>query len=697
MNLNEIKEKIIEASKYYYNTEELLMSDEEFDNLKDMYLKLGGDEKEIIGSLPINKNTLSVSHSYTNLAGTLHKTNNIEEMKEFIKNQVEKIISTVQSNKELSDIIDIEYTLKYDGNSVIIEYKDGKAISAMTRGKDGVGLNLMDVFGDRTISKLDECAVKYEAIVSYKNFNKLLELDDSFTYKNPRSLISGLLGKTNAKYFKKYITLIPLEVRYKNKDSAIDAINDKDDLYIDEMTKSDPEYLEGIISFNIERMAGCRLFNTSSSKTFNIDKTLKEFEDYYNYVYEHRSELPFMIDGIVVMVRTDWNVVDKNYSNNIPNFGLAIKFPYMEKKTTVTNISYSLGSAGSRITPMCHFEPIEFNGTTHDKQSLQNYKRFQELRLGIGSEILVSYVNDVLCYIQPIVNEHNSQIVPEIFTNTCPVCGGDVGIQINDSEVATLAFCINPECKGKIVGKVNNFITKIKLKGLNINTIEKLFVNGLLDEDINDLFTLDREDVINIDGLGENAWKLIKEIQDKVYYDYEIIGSLNIDNFSIRSAKEFCKVLNLQDIISEFRTQSKLGISGQDVTESNKKFKEDFINEVIKIEGFSEITAEYIYDGIWQNLTLIDDLVYLNGGCKFIKDEIKTTGEVLTVVMSGVRDSEISDYVEKNGGKISGSVSKKANILVVKDKSSTSSKTKKALELGITIMNVEEFKEKYLK
>lgn len=676
MDKKSIEKKLIKASDKYYNTNKLILSDEEYDKLKDYYLLNGGDESKIIGAYPLaNNNNLSMNHKYLNLAGTLHKTNVKEEMKEFIRSRIKEYCLEMSLDPSLSRELQVSFDLKYDGNSVIGEYKDGVPVNFLTRGKDGLGLDLTEIFKGEEIEIKEECAVKYEAIVSYKNFKKILEDFPDTNYANPRSLVSGLLGRKDAKKFRKYVTLVPLEVRYKDNDGrTFDTIDAK---------------LKLLNDFNSEIEVFEYKFTNKKSMELFESEICDEFDIYYNSIIEIRNDLPFMIDGLVVTVYSDWNVSDKNYINCIPNFSYALKFPYLEKLTKITDITFSLGDSG-RITPMAHFEPVEFNGTIHNKQSLQNYKRYQELRLGIGSEVLIQFVNDVLTYIQPLANEYNSNIEPVLFTTKCPVCEGNVAIDYDEKGFGTLAYCTNPTCKGQVIGRINNFITKIGVKGLKTTSINKLYENNLLNNGIESLFNLKRNDVVNINGLGESAWEIIESIQDKRFYDYEILGSIMIKNISIKNAKEFCKLFDLKTTIYSISD-----IMNEEYPEYKNldEYKSKCITKFKTIPGYSDIMAKYIFEGMVLNLPLIYRLM---GTCKNLRDDIKTSENSLTVVMSGIRSKEIEEYIENNGGKVVGSVSKKTDILIVKDKSASTSKIKKAKDLGIPILLIDEFKSKYL-
>ena len=657
-----IKEMLVNASNAYYNTDKLILSDEEYDKLNNFYINEMEGEP-IIGSPPdSNKNTLSVSHEYENLAGTLEKTNKLEEAIKFIKELILKY-----PNKELKIILD----LKFDGNSIMEEFSNGKLNQALTRGNNGKGMDLNHIFFDDEIKYKESIAVKYEAITTYKNLDIINEKENK-AYVNPRNLISGLLGKSEARNYKKYITLVPLEVRIKDNNDFFKNLEILEELRKD-LLKEIPYIPRVVISYD-------------PNKDKDIDKFIKKVEleinNYYNLVISKRESLEFMIDGLVLSVLSNDILLDETYTNSIPSFMLAVKFPYLEKTTKVTKIEFEVSKNGTgRITPVCYFEPVEFNGTIHTKQSLQNYKRFDELKLGIGSSILIQYRNDCLSYIEPLAEEG---ITPIEFPTRCPICNELIAITMND-DVATLANCVNPKCKNNVIGKYNNFLIKVDVKNVKENTIEKLYENGLLTGSIQELYEIKEEEFINIQGLGQSTFDIIeKELKTKTLYDYEILGSLGIPNISLKTSKEFCKVFPLKDIIVEYApNEYSLNIS---------------MMNIMNLDGFSDILSRNILDGIVNN---IEDILFLLNNSKSIKKEIeenvKKLGNIesLNIVFTGFRDKEFKDKLELMGHKVTDSVSGKTNLVITKDPNSSSSKIKKAREKGIEIISPSEAKVRF--
>ena len=202
-----VKELLEEASRCYYNTDTVILTDGEYDELYNRYNTLTGDI--IIGALPDGKGTINIEHSYEDSVGTLDKCFTFDQAEIWIRGICDKYFDLLEYM--------VRFSIKFDGNSVTFEFdKDGNMQRALTRGKNGKGKDLTHVFrGYKSNLKLDtEYAIKYEAIVTYENYDKICQMYDA-DYANPRSLVSGLLGKDEARKYRDFITLVPLKVKPK--------------------------------------------------------------------------------------------------------------------------------------------------------------------------------------------------------------------------------------------------------------------------------------------------------------------------------------------------------------------------------------------------------------------------------------------------------------------------------------------------
>lgn len=653
-NIDKVRKILIEASEAYYNTDSVILTDDQYDELYKEYKKITGDE--IIGAKPAEgTKTVSVEHNYENLVGTLDKAKNLNEIIPFLKR-----FSSVKNKKSYK----MKLSLKFDGNSITIEYdENGKPKKALTRGKDGKGKDIINVFKNDSIdmssfnlSLLDsEFAIKYEAIISYEDYDKLCN-DSNKDYSNPRSLVSGSLNGNDGYKLRKYVTLVPLEMRVKDEGFSFEKGYKK--IYEEEINEAYPNNW-------YSKYAEIKSCST-------LEECKKEIEIYYNKVNEIRSSLPFMIDGIVVEFLNE-DIINKYFYDPkgfIPQYSFAVKLPYLEKLTQVTDIDFCVGNTG-RITPRIWFKPVNFNGTEHKKQQISNYKRFVDLNLGIGSNIMVSYHNDCLSYITKVQDQPKG-IKPFKFVDKCPKCGGNINIIVNDEGEETLAVCNNSNCIGRIKGKIENYFINMDIKGIKMNTIDSLYDNNII-TDIPSIYNMDYKKVGEL--LGKKVAQNIKEsIESKECFDYEILGSLSITNFSLESAKLLCKKYNLDEIIDLY---------------NEGKLKQ----KILEIDGFGDISANYILNGIKENEKTIEFL-YSNG-YKNYKDTLSNNNLNLNIVVTGWRpDPTLELKMESLGIKIKSSVSKKVNILVHSNNPGAT-KLNKAKELGIKTMSIEEFIKAY--
>jgi DNA ligase (NAD+) len=641
--LDTVRDFLEECSKAYYNTDKVIITDTDYDYFYNRYIELGGEE--IMGAeVDDEKGTVNSDHKYKRLVGSLEKAQNIDDFIEWLER--------VYPNPK--DIIRLIVTLKFDGNSIAIEYdKDGNVLKALTRGRDGKGKDLTKVFKKRKINNPFGCpmGIKYEAIIKY---SLLDEMNEKFgtNYKNPRSAISGKLNSDDSYLFEEYYNLEPLWVQPMNFDLTRE----------EELNYIEQEFPESFNSQYVYELSGDRA------------EIIQDIKDIYEEIINTRQSLDFMIDGLVI------DIVDKKKREELgfieggktlkPKWATALKFPYMQSESRVVGFNFTLGDSG-KISPNVIFEPVMFNGATYTKQYLQGYKRFKKLGLAIGSRILVQLSNDTLTYIERFEETDKENETPYPFTKECPVCGGEV--VINDNE--TFAYCANPFCQGKTVGRINNYVTKMDIKGIKTNTIQKIYEAGIWNK-IEDLYLFDPEEVAKVEGLGDSsATKILKSIEKKKYYDYEIIGSLGISGFSLATAKDVVQAISLDDLITLLDDPN------------------NFYNRIIGVEGVADILAKNIYEGLNQNRELIKFL--MARGYKKLSDENAFDDVRYTFVVTGdlykisSRD-ELKRILERRGHKMVGSVSGKTDFLVTNEPNSGTVKNKKAQALGKPIITEDE-------
>jgi DNA ligase (NAD+) len=652
--LVQAKSVLEKTADMYYNTgKESPLTDEEWDNLERHYSKF---KKHTAGAKPKEgKRLVDVGHIFPELVGTLHKTNFVYKID---KGSSDK--DTVEEWFDRTGIsgsrrIKVAISDKKDGNSVTLTFDENdKVIMGLTRGKDGKGADVTSLFkkrksGLKKIPRKEMVGIKYEAIVSDDNFEKVSELIGK-TFANARSMVAGILGSSDGHKYSDYIDLVPIRIQYANN-----PITREDELGLLKQLNSQTG-----IKLNIEFLGGTRR---------EIIKLIKETYDYY--INEYRQKLDHPIDGLVVEILDQdlRDMLGRDEDRN--NYDFALKFPYMVKKSTVTGMRYDYGKT-ARITPVVQFKPVYFSGAKCENVSLANYKRFKELGLKVGDTVLVEYRNDVLAYVH---KDPNSKVEgdPIKFINKCPKCGEKLKL----TSTKVFAYCGNPTCEGKLSGRVENWFIKLGIKGVKASTIQKIIDADLI-ESIPDLYDIKKADLLGIDGfLEKTADNILIAIHSKTrIYDWELLGSLSFKDAGRKTFKLVFKEMTLNELLQ--------------LAEENYNTA---INRLRKISGIETTTAENIINGIEENQDTIDRLTKFMAILSFKEEmEKNLSGKKYSLVFTGFRDPEMQSQLESKGHSIKGSVSGNTDILVVKDTSSAGSKYKKAQDLGKMIFTLAEFK-----
>jgi DNA ligase (NAD+) len=643
--LDEVKKVFKVCSDIYYNSgDDSPLTDEEFDMAVKKYRKY---RDYIDGAAPkSNKRTVDVSHEFPELVGTLDKVNTISELYEWF----EKL--GIPAREKIKVLV----SEKKDGNSVTLTFNEKDKLKlALTRGEDGKGADLTRYFKNRKSKlfdsdllqkKMGNIGIKYEAIVNDEIFNTLCEKMGR-TFANPRSIVSGILSAEDGEKYSDYIMLTPLRVQFSKRKIT----REKELSFIKLLNESTP------VKYQYEIVEG-----TISSIVVKIEKI------YQDYIDKKRSALDHPIDGLVIEILNE-DIRERLGRKDTKNrFEVALKFPYLIKRSKVQNIEFYYGLSG-RITPVVVFDKVIFNGAECTHASIANYKRFKELSLAIGDDIFVEYRNDTLSYITKDPNNTNSNRKIVRFPKTCSQCKEKLFV----NKKRTFVHCRNKKCPGLIKGRIVNYLEKLGIKGVKESTISKLVEHKLLKK-IEDLYTLDYKKVEEIPGLGSKSAENIKKaIEGKTPYDYEIIGGLGIKGFGRRKAKIICTRLTLKEIIDSCDDYDKL------------------YNIILSFEGFSHIMADITAKGLKRNKKTIIAISQLTQ-YKSFSEIAKSAKKSYNFVFTGFRNPALQKEIEDAGHSVKSSVSGKTHYLVASNPDDSSTKLDKARELGIPIIKVGDIK-----
>jgi DNA ligase (NAD+) len=658
--LVKIKEFLLKCNTAYYTEEEPILSDSEFDILSSTYRKTlerfqVSSDKLLKFSTGIS-DTAKIKHKVKDFLGTLTKSNNFKEVQDWVY----KIVKETEI-----DEFDFLVSFKYDGNSVAITYDpEGNVTSATTRGKNGLGENVMQVFQNHKINNVFEkdLAVKYEVITTDEQYTALMNQKD-IRYANNRSVVAGILHRKDGEDFFQFLSLVPLEVR----PCAGKELSRKKQLQL----------IDALISANGKPLFPFKytVFEKHPDEELrDLKGQLKNIEDIYdNLNSSARTEMTnFMFDGLVIEIMDADIRTDLGYQDGTPLFSTALKFQYLESPTKVVGVRFDYGRSG-RITPVIQYEPIKFFGNVQQFTSVSNKKRFLDLNLKVGDEILVQFRNDVLSYVSMVLKRASGKPIP--FTEHCPICNST----LEESETGVFANCVNPTCPGLLIGKIEQYCMNMGMKGIRFQTLEKLYLAEVITT-IEDLYkdadTL-MEEISEVDGFTEvSAKNFVNNIQNnREKMDYEVLGSLLIPGINVKRAKLLCEHFTIKDIINKVQNHPK-----------------EFAKDIEKIEGFADKLSEgfviSLQEGNLDTLKFLQDTLKIsNYKSKVVKND-NALAFVITGDLSVPRDSFVN-LLETNGHRVVSGISKKVDYLITNSPHSGTVKLKKARELGIAIITEE--------
>ena len=638
--MKELVELLNKAGRAYYQEDREIISNYEYDKLYDELEALEEETGITLAGSP----TVSVGYEAVNALPkethetpmlSLDKTKEIEVLKNFVGNQ-----KTVLS-------------WKMDGLTIVLTYQDGKLKKAVTRGNGIVGeviTNNAKVFKNvpLQIAYQGELILRGEAIISYSDFEKInKQIEDvDAKYKNPRNLCSGSVRQLN------------------------NEITAKRNVYF--------------YAFSLVRAEGVD-FNNSRACQFEWLKTQgfdiveyrmvdsKNLEETIQYFSDKISTNDFPSDGLVALYNDIAYGDSLGSTAKFPRNAFAFKWKDEIRETTLKEIEWSPSRTGL-INPVAIFEPVELEGTTVSRASVHNISILKELELGIGDRIEVYKANMIIPQIAENLTRSGNLTIPEF----CPVCKEPTKIQkSNDVEVL---ICTNPECQAKKIKSFTLFVSRdaMNIDGLSEATLEKFILNGFIKE-FGDIYELEhyKDAIIEMDGFGEKSYEnLIDSIKKSSHTTLpRLVYALGIANIGVANAKVLCK---------EFDYDLQKLMQADEET-------------ISQIEGIGSVIAKSVTD-YFKNEKNQRKLEHLLTYLTFEKMKIET-GNPLSgkqfVITGSVNQFEnrnaMKEFIENRGGKVTGSVSKKTDYLINNDTESSSSKNKKAKELGIPILSEEDF------
>lgn len=536
--------------------------------------------------------------------------------------------------------------LKIDGLSVSLVYVDGVLQVGATRGDGSIGENITEnVKRIKDIPhKLEEpltITVRGEAYLPRESFDKINEErreSGQSEFANPRNAAAGTLRQLNTAVVAKrnLATFFYQEVASTSMTTQNDVL--------EELSR---------YGFSVNP----RRITTSS------------MEDIWAFIQEvaaERDSLPYDIDGIVIKVNSLAMQEELGFTVKAPRWAIAYKFPAEEKEAEILSVDWTVGRTGV-VTPTANLTPVQLAGTTVSRATLHNVDYIAEKDIRIGDTVIVYKAGDIIPAVLHVVESKRNKQVSMPIPETCPSCGSEL-IHYED-EVALR--CINPLCPSQIQERLTHFASRdaMNITGLGPSIVKKLFTADLV-HDVADIYRLSVEDLLTLDGFKEkSAEKLYNAIQaSKANSAEKLLFGLGIRHVGAKASRQLLEVFESIENLVAADEEAIANIDGLG-TVIAKSLRSYFAKKEAE-----ELLAELKNAGV--------NFAYLG---KKVSKDAQLAG--LTVVLTGklqrLTRNEAKEKLQDLGAKVTGSVSKKTDIVVAG--ADAGSKLTKAQALGIDV------------
>ena len=647
--MKQLVEKLNQASESYYNGKGELMTDYEWDSMFDQLKSLEEETGVVLPDSPTN------TVSEDSISGQ--------------KEEHEFAALSLAKTKQVSELVKwadgkpIWMSWKLDGLTLVVTYDEGKLTKIVTRGNGHIGTNITHLAPAikgvlPTFSVKGHLVIRGEAGISYADFERFL-IETEGDYANPRNLASGSLTLKDVDEVKqRHIQWIPFTLVYTEKD--INSWGER------------MQFLDEMGFQTVERV------DIQQPTTDNIQADIDAFT-----LKVTQNVNPFPVDGLVITYDdTQFASTGSVTGHHATRAGFAFKWQDEHADTTLDHIEWSC--AASTITPVAIFEPVELEGTTVRRASLCNISECERLGIGgKGTKLQVIKANKIIPKIIKITESIGVLEIPK----TCPVCDASAHIIESESGTKTL-HCSNPDCTAKQLKKFTRFVSKdgLDIDGISEQTVSTFINEGWIKEYADFYHLKDfAHQIITLEGFGrKSVHNLLESIEKSRQTDARhFLFALNIPLCGGDVCKRLLGRYHLNQLIETARTSlfddEFASIDGIG-PEKSARFIEWFHND----KNFERVTH------LLKELTIQEEE----------KGETGTKCEGQTFVITGdvhhyKNRNELKAYIESQGGKVTGSVSKSTTYLINNDAESQSTKNKKAHQLGIAIITEEQFMQQF--
>ena len=669
---NKLREEIEKHNNLYYNEDNSIISDSEYDslikelkNIEEKYpsVKIDFENKfsdknitptEKIGGFAISKFD-KINHKVPMLS--LDNTYNINEIKEFDQR--------VRKKLELDKKIEYILELKLDGLSISLIYEDGILVKGVTRGDGQIGedvtKNIMEIKSiPKKLKEPLNLEVRGEIVLPISNFNKLNELRMEIgeeVFANPRNAAAGTIRQLDSSV-----------VKERGLDCYLYYLVESEKLGI----KSHEESVKFIENLGFK-----------TTKVFEKYDDFDKLEDGIKRWHFDREKLNYETDGLVIKVNDFLYYEELGYTTKSPRWAIAYKFPAEQVKTKLHNITFQVGRTGV-VTPVAELEPVSLSGSIVKRASLHNFDEIKRKDIKIGDNVIIEKAAEIIPQVVSVVIEDRKGVEIEIeIPKNCSICG--TTLIKEDNQVALK--CPSSTCPEKVKREIEYFVSRdaMNITGLGEKIVEKFIELGKI-KTIVDIYSLEnyREELEKLDKMGKKSVdNLINSINEsknrefnKVFYSLGIpfIGKFNSNLLT----KIFKNIDNL---------------------------KNQSIEELLEVKGIGEKAAISIFDYLnnennWEKIKLLKEI-----GLKFEFDDllekievednpIKNKNFLATGKLEKYSREEIKDIILSKGGNYLSIVSKNLDFLIAGEKAG--SKLSKAENLGIRVLSENEFEKEFL-
>lgn len=649
--IDELIKIINKASEEYYTNDNPTITDQEYDDYYHELEKLEQQYPELIREDSPTKRVggkiidefKKVSHEIPMMSlGDIFSEDEIFEFDQRIK-------KTIPNPTYVCE-------LKIDGLSVSLLYENGKLIRGATRGNGIIGEDI--THNVETIKSIPlvindkrKIEVRGEIYMPKKSFNKLnqerQEKGESL-FANPRNAAAGSVRQLDSKIAAK-----------RNLSTFIYHLPSSDDFNI---------------KYHHESLSFMKELGFIVNENIKIADNVNEVINYVKEWTEKRESLPYEIDGIVIKVDKIEDQKKLGYTSRTPKWAIAYKFPAVEVLTKIKNIEFCVGRTG-KITPRADLDPVHLAGSIIKSVTLHNEDYIKEKDIMINDTIVLHKAGDVIPEVVKVLKERRTGIeIPFKMIKNCPICNS----KLEKKETEANYFCSNPNCDARNIEGLIHFSSRetMNIEGFGESIVEDFYNEGYL-KTICDYYTLynHKEDLKELEGFGEKSINNLLQ---------------NIEKSKKNSLEKLLFALGIRYIGK--KTAKILAINYRNIDKLMSAEYED----LVKIQDIGEVIADSVYKFFKEekNIKTINELKLLGVNMEYkgnesIDDNFNNKTFVLTGTLSKLTRDEASIEIENRGGKVTSSVTKKTDYVIVGE--NPGSKYQKAKDLNINILNEEEF------